>query len=440
MYPSFRLRVCGYSYPYRARLPAASLLGPMASETIPRLSRPAWLVLAGDAMSAVGSGLTLPFLIVYLHEVRDFGLATSGLILAAVAAASLIGNPLAGVLCDWIGSRSTVVIGLVLAAAGSIALAGIRQPGEGFAAAAVVGLGVSIVWPAQDALLAELVEPAQRSAVFSVRHMTMNAGLGAGALLAAVVVDVHHAGTFTALYVLDGVSFLVFVPVLLAVVPRRTPSAAVPAGRPVTPGGYREVLADRGMVGVLALSAVAVTLSYGQFHSAFPAWATGSGGIAPSALSLAFAANTLTVVLVQLPVLRALRGRRRTTGAAVACGGFAATWIVTLVVGGLGGGAAAGAGFAAAMVLFGVSEAALAPTLPALVNDLATDELRGRYNGASTLAWTTGFLVGPALAGIGLSSPLGGGWFVALAIIAAATALGAIALGRRLPDSVDIVT
>jgi MFS family permease len=411
----------------------------MASETIPRLSRPAWFVLAGDAMSAVGSGLTLPFLIVYLHEVRGFGLATSGLILAAVAAASLIGNPLAGVLCDGIGSRSTVVIGLVLAAAGSVALAGVQRPWQGFAAAAVVGLGVSIVWPAQDALLAELVEPARRSSVFSVRHMTMNAGLGAGALLAAVVVDVHNAGTFTALYVLDGVSFLVFVPILLAVVPPRTAPAAAPSGL-VAASGYREVLADRGMVGVLALSAVAVTLSYGQFHSAFPAWATGSGGIAPSALSLAFAANTLTVVLVQLPVLRALRGRRRTTGAAVACSGFAATWIVTLIVGGFGGGVAAAVGFAAAMVLFGVSEAALAPTLPALVNDLATDELRGRYNGASTLAWTTGFLVGPALAGIALSSPLGGGWFVALAVIAAATALGAIALGRRLPDSVDIVT
>lgn len=411
----------------------------MATGPFPTLSRPAWLVLAGDAMSAVGSGLTLPFLIVYLRQVRGLALPTAGLVLATVAAASLVGNPSAGVLCDRIGARLTVVAGLVTAAAGSLAFAGVHAPWQAFAAAALVGLGVSTVWPAQDALLAELVEPEQRSSVFSVRHLTMNAGLGAGALLAALVVDVHHPATFSALYVLDGLSFAAFAPVVLAVVPRRQPRVASPDGL-VVRGGYRQVLADRCMLGVLVLSAVVVTLSYGQFHSAFPAWATRPGGIAPRALSLAFAANTLTVVVVQIPVLRILRGHRRTTGVAVACAGFAATWVVTLAAGRLGSGIAAAAGLAGAMVLFGVSEAALSPTLPAVVNDLAPDELRGRYNGASTLAWTTGFLVGPALAGSALASPLGGGWFVVLAGLAGAGAVGALALGRRLPPTVNVVT
>jgi MFS family permease len=330
-------------------------------------------------------------------------------------------------------------MGLGVAAVGSIALAWVYQPWQAFAAAATVGLGVSIVWPAQDALLAELVGPDRRSAVFSVRHLTLNAGLGAGALLAAVVVDVQHPGTFSALYVIDGLSFAAFAPLVLAVVPRREARARVAAGA-AGGGGYRAVLADRRMVWVIALSAVVVTISYGQFHSAFPAWATRPGAISPRALSLAFAANTLTVVLVQLPVLRALRGRRRTSCLALACAGFAATWLVTLAAGSLGGGVAAAVGLSAAMVLFGVSETALTPTLPALVNDLATDELRGRYNGASTLAWTTGFLVGPALAGAALSSPLGGGWFVVLVVLAGLGALASIALGRRLPAAVNVVS
>ena len=251
-------------------------------------------------------------------------------------------------------------MGLVLAAVGSVALAGVHRPWEAFAAAATVGLGVSIVWPAQDALLAELVGPEKRSSVFSVRHLTLNAGLGAGALLAAVVVDVHHPGTFSALYVIDGLTFAVFAPLLLAVVPRRGSRPARVAGEPGS-GGYREVLADRAMLGVLALSALVITISYGQFHSAFPAWATRPGAITPRALSVAFAANTLTVVVVQLPVLRVLRGRRRTNCVAIACAGFAATWLVTLAAGSLGGGITAALAFAAAMVLFGVSEAALTP-------------------------------------------------------------------------------
>ena len=44
---------------------------------VPRLPRLAWLVFGGDALSAVGSGLTLPFLLVYLHQIKgtSYGLA-----------------------------------------------------------------------------------------------------------------------------------------------------------------------------------------------------------------------------------------------------------------------------------------------------------------------------------------------------------------------------
>src|SRR5947199_10850787 len=102
------------------------------TRVFPPLSRPAWLVLAGDALSALGSGLTLPFLIIYLHDVRGFGLVTAALVLAAVAGASLVGNPVAGVLCDRVGARLTVVAGLAVAATGSVALAGVYEPWEGF--------------------------------------------------------------------------------------------------------------------------------------------------------------------------------------------------------------------------------------------------------------------------------------------------------------------
>lgn len=65
---------------------------------------------------------------------------------------------------------------------------------------------------AQDALLAGVVRPAQRSSVFSVRLASMNAGLGTGALIAAGIVDMSSAGSFVALYLLDAVSFLAAVP------------------------------------------------------------------------------------------------------------------------------------------------------------------------------------------------------------------------------------
>jgi MFS family permease len=89
------------------------------------------------------------------------------------------------------------------------------------------------------------------------------------------------------------------------------------------------------------------------------------------------------------------------------------------------------------MVLFGLGETALAPALAPLVNDLATDELRGRYNGASALACTTGFMLGPALAGLALGAGFDHALLVALVLVCLLAALGALRLERWLPSQAN---
>jgi MFS family permease len=416
---------------------AAAVGLPARDRLLPALPRDAWVVLAGDALSAVGSGLTLPFFVIYLHSVRGVGLAAAGMAAATVAFTSFFGNPLGGLLADRVGARDTVIAGLVVAAAGAVSVTVIRQPWHAFGAAAMVGLGASVVWPAQDTLLGRLVPADRRAHVFSVRHATLNAGLGAGALVAAAIVDVSAPGTFVALYLLDACSFLAFVPLLLTL-PRRVDEPG-PATAPAGAGGYRAVLADPVFARVLVLSALLVTVGYGQYHVAFPAFATGRGGISAQALGLAFAANTLTVVAAQLVTMRLLAGRRRTFALRLTCAGWAAAWACTLLGGRLGGGPAAEVAFVAAMVVFGLGETAFAPTLPAIVNDLAPDGLRGRYNGLSTLAWTTGFFVGPAAAGVALDAGHGSALFAGLIGACGVAAVGAGRLERRLPAAANLI-
>ncbi len=200
---------------------------------IPALPRPAWVVLGGDFMSAVGSGLTLPFLFVYVHQVRHLSDGTAGLVVATIALASLAGNPVGGALADRWTPRRALMAGLVIAAVGSIVLALARTAVALFGAAGLLGFGVAVIWPAQDALLATLAGPTARSAVFSVRHACLNAGLALGALGAAAVVSVAHPGTFTAVYLADAVSFLAFVPVLGRLrMPAQPGSTSSPAGAP----------------------------------------------------------------------------------------------------------------------------------------------------------------------------------------------------------------
>ena len=62
----------------------------------PQLPRPVWLLQIGGVLNSLGNGIVLPFLVIYLHDVRGFGLGTAGLVVAVVAAAQLTAGVFAG--------------------------------------------------------------------------------------------------------------------------------------------------------------------------------------------------------------------------------------------------------------------------------------------------------------------------------------------------------
>jgi MFS family permease len=388
-------------------------------------------------MSAVGSGLTLPFLIVYLNRVRGLDLEVAGAALSTIALAALPGNPIAGMLVDRFGSRKTLMLGLLVAAAGTLGMAFVTAPWHAFAAAATTGFGRAVIWPAQDSLLAVTVDPDQRSSVFAVRHATLNTGFGAGGLIAASVVDFDSTFSFQILYLLDAASSLLFVPLLLAL--RGIGARALPeAGQAADVARYGTVLRDRAFRRVLVLTILLCIVGYGSFNAAFPAFATGPGGISAAALGLAFAVNTLAVSLLQLPVLRLARGHRRTAGVMLVFSLWASTWVVTLLAGELSGTTAV-ALFAGAAAIFALGETLLSPAVPPLVNDLSPDRLRGRYNALYTLAWTTGFIVAPLIAGFALGAGQPTALFLGLIAACGVGALAALRLRATIPAQLDVV-
>jgi MFS family permease len=404
---------------------------------VPDLPREAWVLLGGDSLSALGTGLTLPFLLVYLHQVRGIDLELAGLALSTVALAGLAGNPVGGSLSDRLGARNTLIFGLLVASAGAATIALVRETWQAFGAVAVVGFGAAVIWPAQDSLLASVVAPEQRSSAFAVRHATLNAGFAAGTLASALIVEVSSPRSFELVYLLDAVSFLAFVPVLLCM----SSGGRCHRDSCDTPirVGYRQIWRDKLFVRLWLLMALLVAVGYAQADAAFPAYATGAGGLDASGLAIAVAANMVAVVGFQLVVLKLMTGRRRTRAVMLVCASWALAWAVTLVAGGLGGHGGALAMFALAMVLVAIGETLVSPTMPALVNDLAPDRLRGRYNGAFTLAWTTGFFVGPAIAGFAFAAGLGETLLVGLIAACALAGLGAVRLERRLPHHVNVV-
>jgi MFS family permease len=118
----------------------------------------------------------------------------------------------------------------------------------------------------------------------------------------------------------------------------------------------------------------------------------------------------------------------------------AATWSVAWLViasADLVDGWVAVAAIVAGLALFGAGETLWAPVAPAIVNDLAREDMRGRYNALQGMTWTVGSIVGPATAGMLIGHGRPGTWVVCVVGGTALASVLFLGLRRHLTDEQD---
>jgi MFS family permease len=399
-------------------------------------------LLVGTLFSAIGRGLTLPFLFIYLTQVRGLEAGTVGFLVAWMGAVALGLAPVGGSLVDRYGARRVVLPCLGIEAVGTGSLALVRTPATALLVLTLIAVGGAALWSAQTTILAMLVTPEERQKTFGLSFTLLNLGIGTGGVIAGFVVDVARPVTFQAIYVADAASFLIPAAILLAMphVGRRVePDPGAPAAAQSS-GGYREVLRDRSFVYFVVFALTLTTFGYAQIEIGFSAFATVVAEVRPGIVGWALAANTLVIVTAQLFVIRWLDGRSRTRSLAVVGLIFATSWVVLALAGVAGSNgwrAAAVAGVIACAVIFAMGETLLSPVMPAITNALATDELRGRYNAMASIIWGVSGIIGPIAAGplIGAGrAPVWAGLVICGSLVASLLALG---LHRRLTPAQD---
>jgi MFS family permease len=355
----------------------------------------------GVAFSALGSGLTMPFLYVYLAEVRGIPTSTVGLLFAWMGVLGFAGSPVGGSLIDRFGPRPVIIAGLSAEAVGVASIAFVQDAWHAWVVASFITLGTVGLYPAATAMLTRLVPEDHRQKVYGFQFMLMNAGLGVGGLISSLLVHVGDPSSFQRLYLLDAASYLAYIAVVLTL-PRgtgalvRSPSTTADDGpRP----GWGTVLRDRTLLRVVLTSVVVVTFGYAQFETGFAAYSVSVAGIPANTLGWAFGANTAAIVLAQLFALRLIEGRSRSRMLALCAAVWCLSWAVIASSDAVSGGAAVLL-VVVGLGMFGLGETLWAPVAPAVVNDLAAEELRGRYNALQGMTWTVSMIIGPALAGL----------------------------------------
>ncbi|QNP67415.1 MFS transporter [Streptomyces genisteinicus] len=392
---------------------------------------------AGNALSAFGLGFTVPYLYVYVAQVRDLGAGTAGAVLAVFALAALVVLPFTGRVIDRRGPLPVLVGAALLASAGAAGLGLSTTVPAVVLSAAVLGAGTAVMQPALATMIVWSSEATTRTRAFATQFFLQNLGLGIGGLIGGHIVDESRPGSFTLLFAIESVMFLVLAGIALTV---RLPAPAGLHGAPAgagAKGGLRALLGHRAMVQLLVLGFVLFFACYGQFESGLAAYGTEAAGIEPSTLGTALAANTAVIVAAQFLVLRFVERRSRTRVIAAVGLIWAVAWLAAGYAGlGHGSQAMATAAFISTYALFGLGEAMLSPTVAPLVADLAPESMVGQYNSAFALVKQLALAVGPAVGGP-MGAALHGPYIVTFVLFSLAVTVLALRLGKRLTPVQD---
>ncbi len=396
-----------------------------------------WL-LSTVAIQTLGRGLTLPFTIIYLHEVRGFALGLSGTLMALIAVVALLVTMPAGSLTDRYGARVMILIGTSSMMVGNVVLAYATHPAVAAGAFVLIGINFGIVWPAFNALIASVVEGELRQRYFGVNFALVNLGIGLGGVIGGFFVDVSRPETFTMIFLADAASMLVPIALLLGPLRHVHGRAEQPEeADAATPATYAAILRQPSVRWLTLLTFLAMFVGYGQLEAGFPAFSREIAEVSTRTVGFAFAVNTAVIVALQFWMLNRIAGRRRTRVMLVMGGVWVVAWAILGATGLVPGQAAAVLGVLLFMAVFAFGETLLQPTIPAITNDMAPDHLRGRYNAISAGAFQAGTIAGPAVAGILLQHHLAGA-YVALLIAGCAAIAGlALALERRITPEVN---
>ncbi len=387
----------------------------------------------GNALSAFGLGFTVPYLYVYVAQVRGLGSVTAGLVLAVFAVAALIVLPFAGRAIVRRGPLPVLLVALVTAALGALSLGLSASAGTVLLSAAALGAGQAVMQPALATMIVDCSTTETRSRAFAMQFFLQNLGLGVGGLIGGHLVDTTSASSFTLLFAIEAAMFLVLVAVMATVRVPRAPRIEEAPGR--TGGGsWKQLLGNRAMVQLCVLGFVLFFACYGQFESGLSAYGVEAAGISTSALGTALAANTLMIVVAQFAVLKFVERRKRSRVIASVGLIWAVAWAVAGYAGlGHGSQTMATAAFISTYALFGLGEAMLSPTLAPLVADLAPTGLAGQYNSAFALVKQLALAIGPAVGGP-LGASLHAPYIVAFLLFSLGITVLAVRLGRQLTD------
>ena len=371
-------------------------------------------IIFGICLNAVGGGMTLSLLLVYLHDMRGFTNTFGGLLLAYGSLVSIIASTPMGALVDRVGPKKVMIGGLLLNSAAAFSLSQVQTHFQ--AVIVITGLNIAgqAIWPSQSVILTRVTPERDRPKIFGFNFMLLNLGLGLGGLLSSLIIQRGDLLSFQIMYWVDASTFLLYLLIVLSLRGEHVNRYIPKEDEPKT-GSYKDLFEIKPLMFLGIAGIILFTFGYGTIQAGIPVFATQFLGLSPKWLGIIFGVNTLSIVLFQPLVMRVIEKYSK-YAALIAVG---LVWALSWVFVGIAPYLplfASGIALSLSQLIFAVGEMIQAPTIPTLANELAPEHIRGRANAWMSLQWSVSGVLGPAITGLMLGADLATAWVIAMFI------------------------
>jgi MFS family permease len=391
----------------------------------------------GVFVNCFAMGLTLALYVVYLHNVLHFSIGFSTLLLAISSLAGLLSSPMWGSLTDRIGPVKVLLIAGATDAGALVYWAYVHSERSAIIGGLVLAVFGGAGWGPGSTLLVRLVAPEHRQRAYGFNFMLVNFGMGCGGLVSASVVDLHHPLSFRWLYLGNAIVSLAasgFYVTLWRYGHVRDEAQHERSSE--RRDGWAEVLRDRRLVLFVIGSIILMLGGYSAIDAGLSLFVVNNLHLSVHVIGIFLFVDTTVIVLAQLVIINVINGRSRTRVLAVVGILWCFFWVILAVS------LALPAFFAIlaislAMVVFAVGETMLSPVGPAIVNEIAPEHLRGRYNAAQGLSWGLSSTVAPAITAAFFDNGLSNWWPLSVGVLSLAGGAFMLTLRRQLSASED---
>jgi MFS family permease len=258
-----------------------------------------WLVIFAVFVNSIGCSTNM-FLSLYLTTQLHIALTKAGVILAGFGLGTLIGSYLGGELSDKISAYTIAVVSLFIAALTLFCLPWVKNYFLLIILNFCFGFFYAAFIPASRVVLMSLCAPHDRVRASSLRYTAIGLGAGLSAFAAGLLAKINFIWMFIfngLVTLLAGLALLVFYQRLQQVTLVKKESRAK-AGA--------DFLKSLVFL-VLCASAFIATFIYNQIYTTYPIYLHLRYHLDVQQVSYLFLINSILIVLLQIPVLNALK-------------------------------------------------------------------------------------------------------------------------------------